>query len=53
MFIKKDAYNLGEKLDDIKKNLFINDFLYDILDKTPTLYDQMVMRKHFTLNDEF
>ena len=45
--------SLGEKLDSLNKNLFINAFLYRILDEMPNAKDQEIMRAHFRLDDEF
>ena len=45
--------SIGEKLDSLNKNLFINEFLYGILDSVPLPSNQMVMRRHYRLDDEF
>ena len=44
--------NIGLKLRGIGKNIFVNEFLYNILADVPSCAGQMVMREHLILNDE-
>ena len=53
MFPTAKTLSLGEKLDSLNKNLFINSFLYRILDEMHNEHDREIMRTHFRLDDEF
>lgn len=37
---------------DISKNMFLNDFLYDILGETSTNNKKKVLKEYFRLNDD-
>ena len=50
MFPKKACGTLGLKLAEISNNMFLNDFLYNVLGETKTTSKQ-VMREYFRLND--
>ena len=46
-----DETNIGYKLDAINKNLFVNDFLYQILDSTKEIESKLIMSEYFNLKD--
>ena len=47
-----DQANIGAKMIDISKNMFLNDFLYDILGETSTNNKKKVLKEYFRLNDD-
>ena len=50
MFPPYSYHNLHLKLQEIQKNIFLNDFLYDVLDTIPLVKNKMIMRDHFRMN---
>ena len=52
VFPTRELCNIGLKLRSIDKNIFLNEFLYNILADVPAYQDQMIMREHFILNHE-
>ena len=42
--------NIGYKLDSIDKNIFLNEFLYGVLNEITGQVDQDIMRDHFAMN---
>ena len=47
-----DQANIGAKMILISKNMFLNDFLYDILGETSTNNKKKVLKEYFRLNDD-
>ena len=52
MFPEGDQGNIGSRLAKIGKNIFLNEFLNAVLEESPGLEDQAIIRQHFTLNSE-
>ena len=50
-FPEETTYNIGQKTDFVKINIYLNNFLYNILSDTPAYQDQIIMRESFSLND--
>ena len=52
MFPEGDHGNIGSRLAKFGKNIFLNEFLYGILEDTPGLEDQLIVRQHFLLDGD-
>jgi len=52
IFPAKELPNIGLKLQSLDKNIFLNEFLYNILADIPGFQHQVIMREHFVLNAE-
>ena len=44
--------NLGKKLKDLEQNMFVNDFLYNVLGEQPKAENRNVLSEFFRLNDQ-
>ena len=50
MFPEYSYYSLSLKLQEINKNIFLNDFFYDVLDTIPLRENKEVLRDYLRLN---
>lgn len=52
IFAGPELATIGLKLQVVDKNIFLNEFLYNILADIPGFQHQVIMREHFVLNAE-
>ena len=53
MFPYGTDLSIGEKVETLNKNLFLNEFLYNFLDNIELKDNKMIIRNLYGLNDEF
>ena len=52
MFPDEKCPNIGDKLYNLNKNIFLNDYLYEILENVIGAQNKAITREYFNLNDE-
>ena len=55
MFPKKNKYgcSLGKRLKELEQNMFVNDFLYNVLGEQAKADNRLVLREYLKISDQY